>query len=543
LQASAFPLPAQLPTGGTRVNVTANGNSYPANLLYTSAGQVAFVMPSAVPVGTATVSVSYNNAASPGVKVQIVKAAFGLFTKDGQGAGPVVAQNYVSATSTPTNGLATAGQQGQVLILYGTGLGPVSGDESQPPGPVTIPADVTISVGGTPLKPLYAGRSPGFPGLDQINVQLPSNFTAKVAAAGSNSSLAGCYVSLSVNITGAAPSNQVTVSLAPPGQPNCDHPLGLDAAAELALDNGGATTIGLIELARFDLAYLGFPGVNVVDAAGGGFVRGNADTAFQLTQGQGSPNPWLKPGQCIVTDPVNGSGGGSGGSQLPSVGPNFTGTQIVNAGTGWTLSSGCVSMPMNKQANGGYATNRITSFLTPATWTVSSSGGNTAAGEVGAFNIPVTWPLGPGSQPTWTPQNDYQGNVSTNQAITFKWKFGGPNNFVGLAGSSTIYNLDILAGTASIVAATAAVENNTPANRRGKITANQAKDFAVETLRMQVVNPDGQFVFAEYIREVNREALSKKTFALNYDPDMVLERLGDPLDQGVAKEVGHLAGK
>jgi uncharacterized protein (TIGR03437 family) len=109
LQASAFPLPAQLPTGGTRVNVTANGNSYPANLLYTSAGQVAFVMPSAVPVGTATVSVSYNNAASPGVKVQIVKAAFGFFTKDGQGAGPVVAQNYVSATSTPTNGLATAG--------------------------------------------------------------------------------------------------------------------------------------------------------------------------------------------------------------------------------------------------------------------------------------------------------------------------------------------------------------------------------------------------------------------------------------------------
>jgi hypothetical protein len=58
-----------------------------------------------------------------------------------------------------------------------------------------------------------------------------------------------------------------------------------------------------------------------------------------------------------------------------------------------------------------------------------------------------------------------------------------------------------------------------------------------------MVNRDGQFVFAEAIRVVNPEALSKKTFALNYEPEQVLARLGESLDLGVEKEVGHFAGK
>ena len=455
LQQSSFPLPVQLPaSGGTRVTIAAGGSSYSGLLLYTSAGQVAFILPSAAPVGVGTVTVSYNSAVSNGVKVQIVKSSFGFFTKNGQGSGPVVAQNYVTATSTPTNGLATAAQEGQVLILYGTGLGPVPGDESQSPGAVNIPVDLTINLGGVPLKALYAGRAPSFPGLDQINVQLPASFASKTPAAATGGTLAGCYVAMSVDITGATPSNQVTLSLAPPGQPNCDHPLGLDIATEQALDNGGTTTIGLMEIARFNLAYLGFPGISVVDAAGGGFVRGTADSAFQITQGQGNPTPWIKPGQCIVTDPNAGTVQSSSGLQLPSVGPTLNATQIVSAGTGWTLSGpGGVTMPLNKQANGGYATNGTTSFLTSGTWSISSGGGNTGAGEIGAFSIPITF--GAGAPPTWTNGSTYEGkSVSTNQAITFSWtKFGDPNNpnFVGIEGSSTIANLDLVNGTGSVV--------------------------------------------------------------------------------------------
>lgn len=457
VQASSFPLPVQLPpSGGTRVSITANGNTFSGYILYTSAGQVAFILPSAVPAGLATVTVNYNSGASNGVKVQIVKSAFGFFTKNGQGTGPVVAQNYVSATSTPTNGLATAGQQGQVLILYGTGLGAVPGDDSQPPGAVVIPADLTVTVGGVPLKLLYAGRSPAFPGLDQINVQLPSSFAQKSPAAGSGGTLAGCYVSMSVDISGATPSSPVTVSLSPLGQPNCDHPLGLDLAAEQALDNGGTTTIGLIEMVRFNLGFLGLPGISIVDAAGGGFVRGNTDSAFQITQNQGSPYPWINPGQCIVIDPVAGTVQNSSALQLPSAGPSFNPAQIVSAGTGWTLSGPGVSMPMNKQASGGYATSGTSTFLSPGKWSISSSGGNTSAGEIGPFSIPITLPAG--APPTWSNASTYDGkSVSTNQAITVTWtKFGDPNNpnFVGLEGSSTIAALDLVAGTGSVTSKT-----------------------------------------------------------------------------------------
>jgi len=456
IQAGSFPLPTQLPaTTGTRVTVTAGSNAFSGFILYSSAGQVAFITPSVVPVGTATVTVSYNNAASNGVKVQIVKSAFGLFTKNGQGTGPVVAQNYVSATSVPTNGLAAAAQQGQILILYGTGLGPVTGDESKPPGAVSIPLNLTVTAGGVPLTLLYAGRSPAFPGLDQINVQLPSSFSAKAispAATTPTGSLAGCYVSMTVNITGATPSNQVTVSLAPAGQPNCDHPLGLDLATEQALDSGGNVTLGLMELARFNLAYLGLPGISLVDAAGGGFVRGNSDEAYLISQNQGNPYPWIKPGQCIVINPVNGTIQNSGALQLPSAVPSFSTAQVISAGTSWTLTGPGANITLNKQANGGYATNGTSVFLAPGTWTISSAGGNTSAGEIGPFSVPIT--LGPGAPPTWTNASLYDGKaVSAGQTITFTWnKFGDPNNpnFVGLEGSSTIASLDLLGGAASL---------------------------------------------------------------------------------------------
>ncbi len=100
-------------------------------------------------------------------------------------------------------------------------------------------------------------------------------------------------------------------------------------------------------------------------------------------------------------------------------------------------------------------------------------------------------------------------------------------------------------GVDAVVALTATplIETDKPASHFGKMTANQNRDFAVETVRIQVVNPDTQFVFAECIRLVNKEALSKKTFAVNYEPDMVLERLSGALDEAVSKEVGHLAGK
>jgi hypothetical protein len=206
---------------------------------------------------------------------------------------------------------------------------------------------------------------------------------------------------------------------------------------------------GLMEMARFYLGYLGLPGIEYVDAAGGGFVRGNSDTAYQLAQNQGSPYPWISPGQCIVIDPAAGTVQNSQALQLPSAAPNFVATQIVSAGPSWTLESPAgAAIPMNKQANGGYATNGTNEFLRSGTWTISSAGGNTANGEVGAFRVPIT--LGTNAPPNWTNAAQFDGKVlPLAQSVTFQWKaFGDAShpNYVGLEGGSVIYTIDLAGG-------------------------------------------------------------------------------------------------
>jgi uncharacterized protein (TIGR03437 family) len=42
-------------------------------------------------------------------------------------------QNFVSATSVPINAPTVAAKPGQTIILWGTGLGPVTGGDNVPP--------------------------------------------------------------------------------------------------------------------------------------------------------------------------------------------------------------------------------------------------------------------------------------------------------------------------------------------------------------------------------------------------------------------------
>jgi uncharacterized protein (TIGR03437 family) len=58
-------LPYQTSLGGTSVNVTVNFTSVPCLMFYTSAGQVAAILPSNTPIGTGTITVTYNGATTP----------------------------------------------------------------------------------------------------------------------------------------------------------------------------------------------------------------------------------------------------------------------------------------------------------------------------------------------------------------------------------------------------------------------------------------------------------------------------------------------
>jgi len=419
VQASSFPLPTQLPSGnGTSVKVSSGGANFDAYILYTSATQVSAILPSTVPAGTANVIVTYNGQSSAPVSVKVANSAFGAFTKNSSGSGPVIAQNFVSATSTPINGLTTSAQPGQVIILYGTGLGAISAPDNTPPPVANVGSNVTISVGGQTITPLYAGRAPQFPGLDQINFQLPTGGAAsKVAAAGSGSAT-GCYVPVTID-TANGTSNQTTLSIAS-GKPDCDHPMALNHNALSSLDGGGKVKLGLLLLAR--LSILGFQ----VDGAGGGFFEGDATAAFQAALQAGGASYPLAVGTCVVIDQITGAGtpatlGVSG----------FTGARLLDAGASLTLTGSATKVMPKDPASGGYQTNSgLETYLTSGTWTITGSGGT----EVGAIRAPVNVT----SLVTWTNAAQYDNQTIQRGALTITWSGGKAGDVVGIAGSSTI---------------------------------------------------------------------------------------------------------
>ena len=142
-------------------------------MLFGFAGQLAAVLPSDTPVGEGTLVVNFDGQTSAPVSITVVKSAFGIFTRNQAGFGPAIVQNFVSPTETPVNALTQAASPGQAEILWGTGLGPISASDATLPPVGNLPVAVEVLVGGISVTPFYAGRSPQFPAIDQINFFVP----------------------------------------------------------------------------------------------------------------------------------------------------------------------------------------------------------------------------------------------------------------------------------------------------------------------------------------------------------------------------------
>src|ERR1700694_4070858 len=92
LVSTAYPLQKTL--AGTSVSVTVNGTKVDALMVYTSAAQVAVLLPSSTPAGKGTITLTYNGTISASAKIQVVPSSFGIFTLNQNGNGPAVVQNY-----------------------------------------------------------------------------------------------------------------------------------------------------------------------------------------------------------------------------------------------------------------------------------------------------------------------------------------------------------------------------------------------------------------------------------------------------------------
>lgn len=403
VQASGTPLPTTLPaSGGTSISISSGGQNVAAFLIYTFDQQVAAILPSNTPLGAATVTVTYNGQTSKPLAFNVVPTQLGIFTRNAQGNGPAIAQIFTSATSVSLMGLSTPVQPGQAVVLYGTGLGAINGPDNVAPGVVSVGSNVTVNVAGVTSAAAYAGRSPDFPGLDQVNFIMPADAPT------------GCYIPAEITASGR-PSNLIYLSISSGGA--CTHPYGLPAAALQRLDTpGGTVNTGMFLLLRAVVLGLGAEG------AGGLFETVDANAAFQLYNriqfAFGGYNFPVANGSCAVLDTIDPPAGFNVPDFTTLQGKELKGADFLNlAGP----NNASAVIPRMIPDTGGYLT-VFFSTLGQGTWTLSGPAGP----DVGAFSAKTDLP----DDLVWTnagnfanpPRNDLTitwsgGNLKTGQAV------------------------------------------------------------------------------------------------------------------------------
>jgi uncharacterized protein (TIGR03437 family) len=172
-QASMLPLPSAL--GGSQVLI--GGQTSP--LLYSSPRQINAMLP----YGLATtipqqIVVRREGTASVPETVILAATQPGIFTQAQSGSGQAVVVGARADGTTFVNRPDAPLREGDVMVIYASGLGgldsPVTAGDPSPLEPVARTAHpAVVRVGETTCEVLFAGLTPGFVGLYQINAILP----------------------------------------------------------------------------------------------------------------------------------------------------------------------------------------------------------------------------------------------------------------------------------------------------------------------------------------------------------------------------------
>jgi len=168
-------LPTVLPGTGVRVEI----NNIPANMYYVSPTQVNFLVPTSLIPGPVTLQLVVDGLLGPAIPILLQAAAPSLFQLD---ATTVLAEHLDYSLVTASS----PAHPGEVVVLYASGLGPTSPPAipdqiPQQAATITPMSSFTVLINEVAVNPqliLYAGVTPRFAGLFQINVQLPSDAPA-----------------------------------------------------------------------------------------------------------------------------------------------------------------------------------------------------------------------------------------------------------------------------------------------------------------------------------------------------------------------------
>jgi len=407
-QASSFPLPTTL--ANVAVTITQGSTKVNAIPLYVSASQINAILPSNAPLGPASLRVLYNNIPSNPMTVVVAANAFGIFTATGTGLGPGVLFNYVSASSQPINSATTTAQPGQIMTLYGTGLGAAPGGiDNMAPSSGNLPVQVEVFVGGISAKVTYSGRSSCCAGLDQIVFTIPS------------SAPSGCWVPVLVRTAGTTVSNVVTIAIGPAGASCYAVPAGVLPA--FFKNHRAGAFVAIRATTREDVGTIA-----PVDVT----ADYHASVAYKLQPAQFPFNPltsfppagtctaYSVQGDLLKGDSLPGALPASGALDM---GPLFT----LSGPLGMRMLTELFTGSRVGYLGGSISTNDIPNslFLNPGPYTLMGTGGS----DVGPFTAKFTAP-----QPfSWT-NRDQLTLVDRSMPLMVSWTGANANDFVGLIG-------------------------------------------------------------------------------------------------------------
>ncbi len=161
---------APLPTSLNNVSVSVNGKLVP--LVFAGYTQVNFQMPYETPLGTATVAVIVNGFTTATTTASITATAPGILV---YGTNRAIIQNADFSLNATGNPAAV----GTYVTVYVVGLGqldnPIPTGTVAPGSPFSNALVVpTATINGVNAPVVFAGMSPGFVGLAQVDVQIPS---------------------------------------------------------------------------------------------------------------------------------------------------------------------------------------------------------------------------------------------------------------------------------------------------------------------------------------------------------------------------------
>jgi uncharacterized protein (TIGR03437 family) len=167
--AESAPLPLDL--AGTTVRlIDSQGIERVAPLFFVSVGQINYLIPEELALGTAQVIITSGDGQVSRGELQIADSSPAIFTFSSNGRGVPAAlttfDGYVYDAAADPDGSPRALDPGtpwrpNYLVVFGTGLRRVQ--------------NLRARLGGIELTALYCGPQGNFAGLDQANFQLPSN--------------------------------------------------------------------------------------------------------------------------------------------------------------------------------------------------------------------------------------------------------------------------------------------------------------------------------------------------------------------------------